>query len=355
MPLLTTTIGSYPKPDYAPVGGWYEDKDEADRGHHPSDPTRAYDEFLARRSAADDAAFDRATQEVVREQAEAGIDVPTDGEVRRDHYIYYHCRHLGGFDFRNLTDKPMRGGSWSARVPTITGAITPGRPFLRHDWKVAQAATRRPVKITVPGPLTVMDSTADAHYGDERRLAADLGDALNAEIRDLAEAGCPWIQVDEPLFARQPEAALAFGIDALARCFHKVPTGVKRAVHVCCGYPAELDMEDYPKADPQTYLDLAEGLAEAPVDAVSIEDAHRHNDLSLLERFGDKAVILGLVDIARTRVESVEEIRERLTHALGHIDAERLIAGPDCGLVMLPRDLARAKLANLAEAAHSIG
>lgn len=355
MAIRTTTIGSYPKPDYVPLRDWYHAKSEAERGVHPTDPTRLYAEFEARRTEADQELLDRGTQEVVREQDSIGIDVPTDGEIRRDHYVYYHLRALSGFDFEGTTEREMRAGGWSAKVPTVRGPIAHARRFLRHDWRVAQAATSKPVKITVPGPLTIAGSTADAHYGDERALCAALGDALNREIRDLAEAGCPWIQIDEPLFARHPDKALAFGIDNLARCLHGLPEETRTAVHVCCGYPAELDQEDYPKADPAAYLEIADALDAAPVDAVSLEDAHRPNDLSLLERYGRTTVILGMVEIASTRLESVDDIQGRLTRALEHIDAHRLMAGPDCGLTMLPHTLAVDKLRNLVAAARSVG
>ena len=350
MALLTTTIGSYPKPDDTPVPGWF-----AIRDVHRAQPTRTYSAFLRDQPADAAARLERATAEVVREQAAVGIDVPTDGEVRREHYIYYHLRHLEGFDFEHLTVQSMRGGSWQAEVPTVVAPLAAGAPFLADDWRRAQAVTDNPVKITVPGPLTIVDSTADAHYGDERTLAFALADALNVEVRRLAAAGCRWIQIDEPIFARRPERALAYGIEALARCFQGVAAPVNRAVHICCGYPAELDMADYPKADPQAYVALADALEAAPVDAVSIEDAHRHNDLSLLERFQTTKVILGVIGIARSRVEPVDEIRDRLAAALDHIDGARLIAGPDCGLIMLDRPTAVAKLENLATAAHSIG
>jgi 5-methyltetrahydropteroyltriglutamate--homocysteine methyltransferase len=350
MGVQTTTIGSYPKPSYAPVANWFDLRRAAPEQWVP---TRAYDRYLQNRPADAEQTLDRAVQEVVREQDAVGIDVPTDGEIRREHYIYYHCRHLAGFDFENLTPKSMRGGSWRTEVPTVTGPIRAGAPFLDRDWRVAQEATRRPVKITVPGPLTIIDSTADAFYGDERELATALADALNTEIRALAAAGCRWIQVDEPVFARAPEKALAYGIDMLARCFHGVPREVTRAVHLCCGYPSALDLPDYPKADQASYFRLAEALDSGCVDAVSIEDAHRHNDLALLERFRNTAVILGVVDIARSSVEPAEAIRERLCAALRHIDPARLMAGPDCGLTMLDRNTARAKLTNLVAAART--
>ncbi len=350
MPLLTTTIGSYPKPDYTPVPGWH-----AIRDRHRTNPTEAYGAFLRNMPEGAPATLDRATEEVVREQAAIGIDVPTDGEVRREHYIYYHLRHLQGFDFDRLSVKVMRGGAWQAEIPTVVGPLAAGPGFLVRDWRTAQGVTGRRVKITLPGPLTIMDSTADAHYGDERKLAFALADALNVEIRRLAEAGCTWIQVDEPVFARQPETALDYGMEALGRCFAGISAPVARAVHICCGYPRALDQEDYAKADRRACFALADAIEDAPLDAVSIEDAHRPNDLGLLERFRTTRVILGVVGIARSRIEPVEEIRARLADALEHIDAERLIAGPDCGLIMLDRPTATAKLKNLVAAAKSLG
>ena len=298
--------------------------------------------------------LDRATIEVVREQVELGIDVPTDGEIRRENHIHYHCRHLHGIDFETLTEREMRG-RYQALLPTIVGPIEAGPPFLVRDWQVAQSATKKPVKITVPGPLTIGDSVADAYYQDDARArGAALADALNIEIRRLADAGCPAVQVDEPMFARKVEDALAFGAEHLERCFHKVPPRTERVVHVCCGYPDALDAEDYPKAPNAAYFELAEVLDAVAIDAVSIEDAHRPNDLALLERFARKKVILGVIAIGSSRIEEVEEVRDRLRAALRHIDAHRLLAAPDCGLGLLGRDLARAKLEVLAAAAHSL-
>ena len=156
------------------------------------------------------------------------------------------------------------------------------------------------------------------------------------------------------MLARQPEAALAYGVDNLDRCFHGLPAGVHRVMHMCCGYPDRLDRDDYPKADPDSYPRLAEALDGSCIDAVSIEDAHRHNDLTLLERFANTTVILGVVAIANSRVEPVEEIRARLAAALDHIDAERLIAAPDCGLGLLGRELTLEKLNNLCRAAQGL-
>ncbi len=298
--------------------------------------------------------FARGVKQVVEDQAGAGIDIPTDGEVRRENYIHYHCRHIEGIDFDTLTPKELRGGAYTAELPSVTGPVRAGAPFLGADFKLAQGFTERPVKITMPGPMTITDTTVDLHYQDEAALGADLAAAINAEVLNLAEAGCRWIQIDEPVLARKPEAALAYGVDNLDRCFHGLPEGVHRVMHMCCGYPDRLDRDDYPKADPDSYPRLAEALDGSCIDAVSIEDAHRHNDLTLLERFAHTAVILGVVAVAMSRVEPVEEIRARLETALDHIDAARLIAAPDCGLGILGRELSIQKLENLSAAAHSL-
>jgi 5-methyltetrahydropteroyltriglutamate--homocysteine methyltransferase len=348
--MLTTTIGAYPKPEDVPLRDWFH----KEGGTDTPEPTAGYAETVRQYGARLEAILDRATIDVVREQALLGIDIPTDGEIRRENYIHYHCRHLKGIDFDQLTERQMRG-HYQALLPTITGPIEAGPPFLVRDWQVAQSATKRPVKITVPGPLTIGNSVADDYYRDDARArGAALADALNVEIRRLADAGCPVVQVDEPVFARKVEYALGFGAEHLERCFHKVPPSTERVVHICCGYPDVLDAEDYPKAPKEAYFELAGVLDEVAIETVSIEDAHRPNDLALLERFARKKVLLGVIAIGRSRIEEVEEVRDRLRAALGHIDAHRLLAAPDCGLGLLGRDLARAKLKVLAEAAHGL-
>ena len=348
--MLTTTIGAYPKPAGVPIRDWFQ----MAGGTDTAEPTAGYAETVRQYGARLDEILDRATIEVVREQVDLGVDIPTDGEIRRENYIHYHCRHFLGIDFETLTERAVRG-HYQALLSTIVGPIGAGPPFLVRDWQIAQSATRSPVKITVPGPLTIGDSLADEYYRDDARTrGAALADALNVEIRRLAEAGCPAIQIDEPVFARKVADALAFGAEHLERCFHKVPPSTERVVHVCCGYPDVLDAEDYPKAPKEAYFELAGVLDEVAIDAVSIEDAHRPNHLGLLERFARKKVILGVIAIARSRIEEIEEVRDRLRAALEHIDAQRLLAAPDCGLGLLGRELAQAKLKVLAEAATSL-
>jgi 5-methyltetrahydropteroyltriglutamate--homocysteine methyltransferase len=225
--------------------------------------------------------FVRAAQEVIADQVAAGIDIPTDGEVRRENYIHYHCRHLDGIDFETLTEKELRGGAYSASLPTITGPVAARDRFLPHDWKAAQGFTDRPVKVTMPGPMTITDTVANSYYGDG---IGDRHRPRHRHLHPLAEAGCTHIQIDEPVFARKPELALSYGFENLERCFHGAPGGVVRTVHMCCGYPDRLDNPDYPKADRDAYLAIADAIEQSTIQAVSLEDAHRHNDLRLLEQ-----------------------------------------------------------------------
>ncbi|MBT8416131.1 MAG: hypothetical protein KJO42_01700, partial [Silicimonas sp.] len=288
MALTTTCIGAYPKPDYVPITDWFQ------VGHDAKD----YNVRVLRkwRDGQTDAArdlLDKATAEVVADQIACGIDVPTDGEVRRENYVHYQCRHFDGFDFEGLTKRVLRNGAYVSELPTIRGPVRPrGESVLVRDWQVAEAAAGRPVKMTLPGPMTISDTTADAYYNDAERQAEDLAAALNAEVLALAEAGCRHIQIDEPIFARKPDAALAYGIRTLARCFADVPEDVTRVVHMCCGYPNRLDDEVYPKADPESYVQIARAV-DGVVDQISIEDAHRHNPDRLFPLFERSTLIVG--------------------------------------------------------------
>ena len=347
MGLLTTTIGAYPKPEYVKLPDWFGNLDT-------STPTSGWAEALNAMGEDVNEILKRGTHEAVNDQVDAGIDIPTDGEIARENYIHYHCRHLEGMDFENLTEKTLRTGNYSSFLPTVRGPVKPRDLFLADDWKRAQGATDKPVKITMPGPLTVADTVVDEFYGNLKDFGKAIAEALNQEVLSLANAGCSYIQIDEPLFARYPERALEFGVENLERAFQNCPEGITRTAHMCCGYPDVIDAENYPKAPSESYFQIADAMDASTVMDISLEDAHRYNDLSLLERFKSTTVILGVVTIAKSRVESVEEIRKRLLDALKHIDANRLIAAPDCGLGILGRKLAIQKMKNLSAAAHSI-
>ena len=349
MPLTTTCIGAYPKPDYVPIFDWFQVSHDSDE--YDAEVTQRWSHEALEKARP---LLDQATAEVVADQIACGIDVPTDGEVRRENYVHYQCRHFAGFDFENLTARSMRNGAYVTKLPTIRGRIAvEDTSALVRDWRVAEKAAGRPVKITLPGPMTILDTTADVHYGDPAALARDLADALNKQVLALVEAGCKYIQVDEPIFARKPEGALAYGVETLERCFHGVPSEVERVVHMCCGYPNCLDDQDYPKADQAAYTQIAQAV-DGVADQISIEDAHRYNPADLFEKFTRSKLIVGFVAIASSRVEPVEEIRTRMHQVLNHFPAERLIAAPDCGLGFLGRDLAMQKLKNLSDAARSV-
>lgn len=359
MGIQTTTIGAYPKPECTPVRDWFlahesETERKGSAGLLGNWRPGQYETELEQAGGQAEDLFLQATRQIIEDQVNAGTDIPTDGEVRRENYIFYQCRRLDGVSFESVTHKSVRGGAFEADLPTIVGPISFKQPRLNEDWKAAQQFTENPVKITLPGPMTIADSIANDHYDDPATLGRDLAAALNMEVKALADAGCRYIQVDEPVFARKPGEALDFGFDNLERTFHGVPDHVTRVVHMCCGYPNALDAEGYKKADPNCYFEIADAIDRSSVDEVSLEDAHRHNDLSLLERFSKTKVILGVIAIAKSRIEPVEEVRDRLSAALGHIEADRLIAAPDCGLGFMTREMAVAKLRSLSEAAKSL-
>lgn len=349
MPLKTTCIGAYPKPDYVPITDWFQ------VGHDAEDYNdRVLRVWEQNQTPEVQSLLDRATAEVVADQIACGIDVPTDGEVRRENYVHYQCRHFDGFDFEGLTKRVLRNGAYVSELPTIRGPVKArGESVLVRDWQVAEAAAGRPIKMTLPGPMTISDTTADAYYDDHERQAEDLAAALNQEVLALAEAGCRNIQIDEPIFARKPDQALAYGVRTLARCFEGVPSDVTRVVHMCCGYPNHLDDTDYPKADPQSYVQIAQAV-DGVVDQISIEDAHRHNPDRLFPLFKESTLIVGFVRVASSQLETVDEIRSRMEQVLELLPPERVMAAPDCGLGFLGRDLAMAKLINLTEAARSV-
>ena len=192
MPLTATAIGAFPKPDYVKLPDWF-----ADMG--ASNPTVGWSEALAKMGDEAQGIIKRGVGEAVCAQVAAGVDIPTDGEIARENYIHYHCRHLVGVDFEKRTEKKARIGNYCALLPTVCGAVSPRELFLADDWRCAQQATDKPVKITMPGPLTLAGTVVDEFYGDLESLGKAIAAALNAEVISLAKAGCKHIQIDEPL------------------------------------------------------------------------------------------------------------------------------------------------------------
>jgi 5-methyltetrahydropteroyltriglutamate--homocysteine methyltransferase len=352
--LETTTIGAFPKPSYVPVRDWFDAAREKG-GMNSAQTTLDYTSDVEKDKDTHEALFVRAAKEVIDIQLRAGVSIPTDGEVRRENYIHYHCRHLDGFDFDTLEHRILRDGAYETDLPAIRNAIShTDKCYSVHDYLASQSVSSRPVKFTMPGPLTIMDTTADCFYNDRPKLNAVLADTVNKEILALVDAGCQYIQVDEPLFAREVNDALDFGMEGLERCFHNVPKSVTRVVHMCCGYPDHLDDHEYKKADPDSYHRLSKTIDDVAFDQISIEDAHCCNNLDLLDKFQSKTVIFGAVAIADSRVETVDEVVARLQSALEHIDRDRLVVAPDCGLGLLTAKLAEDKLRVMCQAAAQI-
>tara|TARA_Y100000768_G_scaffold306842_1_gene240858 strand:+ start:414 stop:1466 length:1053 start_codon:yes stop_codon:yes gene_type:complete len=339
--MLTTVIGAYPKPNYLKITDWFN----ASGGTDTQFPTKFYNDEIKQMGNEAETLFLRATKEIIHDQQECGVDIITDGEVRRENYIHYHCRHLAGIDFDNLTEKVARTGNYKCWLPTITSKISAKDPFLVDEWTYNQSLSDNPIKVTIPGPMTITDTISNTYYKSDEEMGYDLAMAINTEIKRLADAGCKYIQVDEPLFARKPENALAFGIKNLEKCFEGViQNDLEKITHICCGYPDKLDAIDYPKAPLDSYKKIAKALDASKIDSVSIEDAHRYNDLTLLKDFEHTKIIFGIIKIASSKIETVEEVELRIKNSLKFISQEQLIVAPDCGLGHLTRELAMKKL-----------
>jgi len=210
--VLTTVIGAFPKPEYLKITDWFN----AQGGTDTANPTKYYNQEVHQMGGKAEKLFVQAAGEVIKDQIDCGIDIVTDGEVRRENYIHYHCRHIAGVDFDTLTEKIARTGNYKCWLPTIVSKVEAQDSFLVHDWEVAQKVSSKPVKITIPGPMTIADTIANTYYTSQDKMGFDLAEVINVEIKRLQKAGCKYIQVDEPLFARKPQQAIDFGINNYA-------------------------------------------------------------------------------------------------------------------------------------------
>jgi 5-methyltetrahydropteroyltriglutamate--homocysteine methyltransferase len=331
----TSLVGSYPQPDWlidrAKLAGRFPPRVRARELWRPAP------EFLA-------AAQDDATRVAIRAQEEAGLDVVTDGEIRRESYSNHFATRLEGLDLDNPGEALDRSGHPNP-VPRVVGDISRPGPIQRRDLEFLAAHTDRTVKVTVPGPFTMSAQAQDDHYGDPRSLALAYADAVNQEVRDLFAAGADVVQLDEPYMQARPEPARAYGLEALNRALDGV-TGTT-AVHICFGYAAIIHER------PSGYSFLPE-LADCPCDQVSIETAQSNLDTSVLRHLAGKTVILGVIDLSTPEVETADTIAARVRRALPHVDAERLVLAPDCGMKYLPRESADGKMRAMVAAAEQL-
>jgi 5-methyltetrahydropteroyltriglutamate--homocysteine methyltransferase len=279
-------------------------------------------------------AQDDATVLAIRDQERAGLDLITDGEMRRESYSNRFATALEGVDIDNPGTALDRSGHPNP-VPRVVGRIRRKHPVQLRDLEVLKANTAHPVKMTVPGPFTMSQQAQNDFYPSEAEAALGYAEAVNEEIRDLHAAGADVVQIDEPYMQARPEKAREYGLAALARALDGV-TGTT-AVHICFGYAAIIHER------PSGYSFLPE-LAAAPVDQISIETAQSNLDTAVLETLPGKTIILGVLDLSSHDVETPETVADRIRRALPHVPPERVVVAPDCGLKYLPRDVAFGKM-----------
>jgi 5-methyltetrahydropteroyltriglutamate--homocysteine methyltransferase len=331
----TTIVGSYPQPD------WLIDREKL-AGRFPprvraKELWRIPEPYLHQ-------AMEDATLVAIRAQERAGLDIITDGEIRRESYSNRIATALAGVDIDNPGTALDRSGHPNP-VPRIVGKIRRVNPIEVEDLLFLKANTDRKIKITVPGPFTMLQQAQNDFYSSEREAALDYADALNEEIKDLFANGADIVQIDEPYMQARPEKAREYGIEALNRALEGV-TG-QTAVHICFGYAAIIH------ARPTGYDFLPE-LGQCKCNQVSVETAQSNLDCKILETLGDKQIMVGCLDLSDTQIETPETVVQRIRKALKHLRPEQVILAPDCGMKYLPREVADGKLRAMVQAAHTL-
>jgi 5-methyltetrahydropteroyltriglutamate--homocysteine methyltransferase len=336
LPLLPTSlVGSYAQPE------WLIDRKKL-AGRFP--PRVRARELWRVEPQWLEQAQDDATLIAIRDQERAGLDIITDGEMRRESYSNRFATALEGVDIDNPGSALDRSGHPNP-VPRVTGKVRRKHPVEVRDVAFLRANTDRMIKMTVPGPFTMSQQAQNDFYADEEEMALDYAAAVNAEIKDLFAAGADVVQIDEPYMQARPEKARKYGLKALARALDGV-TGTT-AIHICFGYAAIIHVR------PEGYSFLPE-LAGSAVQQVSIETAQSSLDCSVLEKLPSKTIILGVLDLSDLAVEAPETVAARIRRALPHVAAERIVVAPDCGLKYLPREVAFGKMQAMVKGAKLV-
>jgi 5-methyltetrahydropteroyltriglutamate--homocysteine methyltransferase len=290
----------------------------------------------------------------LKEQEDAGIDVVTDGEQSRQHFVHGFLRHLDGIDFDKRVTIGIRADRYKAEVPTVVGPIRRRGSVHGGDVRWARAHTRHRLKFTLPGPMTIVDTIADEHYRDRRALALAFAKVINEEARELVALGLDVLQLDEPAFNVYLDDVEAWGIETL----HAAIDGLRctTAVHICYGYgiKANIDWKQTLGSEWRQYERTFPLLAKSRIGQVSLECANSRVPLELLKLLGDKDVLAGAVDVASRTVETPEEVAANIRAVMKHVPPERLYPCTNCGMVVLPRDVARGKLAALGAGAAMV-
>ena len=292
-----------------------------------------------------------ATVLVLKEQEDAGIDIVTDGEQSRQHFVHGFLEQLQGVDFTKRVTMGIRNNRYDAQVPTVTAALTRKGTVHAVEARIARAHTTRALKFTLPGPMTIVDTLADGHYGDRVKMAMAFADLLNQEARDLEAIGVDVIQFDEPAFNVYMDAVKDWGIEAL----HRATAGLrcKTAVHICYGYgiKANVDWKQSLGSEWRQYEEIFPALAASRIDQISLECANSRVPVELLKLLKGKDVLLGAIDVANDTVETPEQVAATIRKALPFVPAERLFPCTNCGMAPLDRRLSFDKLKALAAGA----
>lgn len=328
-PLATTGIGSLPRPSWLAKTNHTRVAFGVAPEHHQE-------------------ACDDATALALRLQERIGIDLVTDGEQRREGFIFHIAGQWTGIDTENLGEKGVYRKRVGARmVPRVVGKVTRRAPAIVSDTRFAKSETDRPLKMAVPGPMTVIDSSRNDFYKDEAELAMDVAVALNQELLEVQAAGCDVIQIDEPAMTRYHDKLRDYGAKALDRCLEGIT--VPTLVHLCYGYPGTgVPQHEY------EYTGVLPELMKTRISGFTVEFGRSAYDPAVLEACGDRIVVFGCVDPGDSPVPSVDSIKRRIAGVLNHLSPRQVWLSPDCGLMTISRSLAAQKLTAMVEAARSL-
>jgi 5-methyltetrahydropteroyltriglutamate--homocysteine methyltransferase len=334
--LVTTVVGSYPQPD------WLIDRERLGARLPPR--VRARELWRVAEPYLEEAQDD-ATRLAVQDMERAGVDVITDGEMRRESYSNRFATALDGVDLDNPGVALDRTGHESP-VPRVTGPIRRRGPVETRDIEFLRAITDRRIKITVPGPFTMTHQAQNDHYPDERSLALAYAEAVNEELHDLKAAGADVVQIDEPYLQARPEPAREYAVEAINRALEGIEG--ETVLHTCFGYAHIVK-------DRLTGYPFLRELSDCAASHISLEAAQPNLDVSLLRDLPDKTIVLGVLDLGSSEAETPELVAERIRRALAVVEPERLVVAPDCGMKYLPRSLAYRKLQAMVAGARLVG
>lgn len=330
--LPTTTVGSLPKPSWL------------------AEPEKLWSDWKLQGDELVEGKQD-ALRSAVQEQTRRGIDIISDGEQTRQHFVTTFIEHLDGVDFENRETVRIRN-RYDASVPTVVGAVSRSKPVFVENAKFLRTTTDRPIKWALPGPMTMVDTLADKYYGSREKLAWEFATILNEEAKELEAAGIDIVQFDEPSFNVFFDEVKDWGVAALERAAEGLRA--ETAVHICYGYgiKANTDWKATLGDQWRQYEESFPLLQQSSIDIVSLECHHSHVPIDLIELIRGKKVMLGAIDVANETIETPEEVADTLRRALQFVDAENLIPSTNCGMAPFPREVALAKLSSLTAGAE---